>query len=65
VEDGRKAREKRSWMMVVDIVSVEGAVNTHYQLRTDLSTKHSCCEEARKRGKRSALAPGDAVRSEK
>jgi hypothetical protein len=64
IEDRDEGRKDRG-LMVVDIVSVKGAVNTHYQIRLDLSTRHSCCEEARKRGRRSELGLGDVVRSEK
>jgi hypothetical protein len=43
VED-KNSKRKDGGLMAVDIVNVKGAVNTHYQIRTDLNTKHNYCD---------------------
>jgi hypothetical protein len=52
-------------LMVIDIVSVKGEVNIHYQIKTEWNTNHNCCDGRRKSGNRSALLPAKVVRSQK
>jgi hypothetical protein len=44
-------------LMVIDIVSVKGEVNIHYQIKTEWNTNHNCCD--------GRLLPAKVVRSQK